>query len=389
MTIETPVSHLAAKRPIPEQSPLGPGHRRGRRFIGGSRSVPAVRIPLSFLQMTSIQHDTAAAHLWANNQRFIRKIPATATPAKDNRTTTSLLRIPFRRPAHTDHSQHQVMPIERRSSLPFPSKDAPPGSSEAERAGWCKGNDISQLVAQSHQHRAVRHPYLRALGRGDLPDPRGALQDFARHYHGYSSHFPRYLTALISRLEDDSDRCMLLENVREESGCYSQQELGTLQTSGIQPEWVSDVPHPELFRRFRRALGVADDEPAEEHPEVIAWRELLLAVLSQGSAAEAVGALGLGTEGIVPVIYPAFVDALRGLGDVAPRDGVFFLLHTLIDDHHQASLQTLARKLGASRKGRRDLRLGMTKALALRDTFWSWLHQRALAMAPAGAGARP
>jgi pyrroloquinoline quinone (PQQ) biosynthesis protein C len=223
---------------------------------------------------------------------------------------------------------------------------------------------MAELIAQSHQHRAVRHPYLRAMSRGDLPDPRGALRDFARHYHGYSSHFPRYLTALISRLEDDRDRCLLLDNVHEESGCYSQEELRTLEASGIQAEWVRHVPHPELFRRFRRALGVADDEPEEEHPEVIAWRELLLAVLSQGSAAEAVGALGLGTEGIVPVIYPTFVDALRRLGDVAPRDGVFFPLHTLVDDHHQASLQAIARKLGTSPRGHRDLSLGMTKALA-------------------------
>jgi hypothetical protein len=61
---------------------------------------------------------------------------------------------------------------------------------------------------------------------------------------------------------------------------------------------------------------------------------------------------------------------------------VFFSLHTLVDDHHQASLQALARKLTASPRGRRDLTLGMTKALTLRDAFWSWLHQRALAMDP-------
>ncbi|MEB3316682.1 MAG: iron-containing redox enzyme family protein [Cyanobacteriota bacterium] len=241
---------------------------------------------------------------------------------------------------------------------------------------------VAELRAQSLAHRAVRHPYLRALSRGDLPDPRGALCDFARHYHGYSSHFPRYLTALISRLEDDGDRRALLANLLEESGSYAPAELLALQAAGIEPEWVVDVPHPELFRRFRRALGVSDDDPAEEQAEVIAWRELLLSVLVLGSAAEAVGALGLGTEAIVPAIYPAFVAALRRLGEVAPRDGVFFSLHTLVDDHHQASLHALARKLAASPRGRHDLTLGMTKALTLRDAFWSWLHQRALAMDP-------
>jgi pyrroloquinoline quinone (PQQ) biosynthesis protein C len=209
------------------------------------------------------------------------------------------------------------------------------------------------------------------------------LQDFARHYHGYSSHFPRYLAACMSRLEDEEDRRALLANLSEESGCYSPEDLRLLQASGIASEWIVNVPHPVLFQRFRRALGVGEDDPAGEHPEVIAWREMFLSLLSLGSGAEAVGALGLGTEGVVPAIYPAFVAALRRLRDVAPRDGVFFQLHTLVDDHHQASLLALARKLVGSPQGRRDLVLGMTKALALRDGFWCWLHERAMAMEPA------
>lgn len=241
---------------------------------------------------------------------------------------------------------------------------------------------LRELIAQSHQHRAVAHPYLQALRHGEHPDPRGALRDFARHYHGYSSHFPRYLTALISRLEDDGDRRRLLDNLQSETGSYTPTELRQLRAAGIQPEWVEGVPHPELFRRFRRALDVEDGDPSEAAAEVRAWREILLSVLSLGSAAEAVGALGLGTEGIVPSVYPAFVEAIRRLGDVAPQDGVFFPLHTLVDDDHQASLRSLAHKMAATPEGRRDLTLGMTKALALRDTFWSWLHQRALAMAP-------
>ncbi len=242
---------------------------------------------------------------------------------------------------------------------------------------------LSRLASEALQHRAVCHPYLRAMATGALPDPRAALADFARHYHGYSSHFPRYLKALISRFDQEADRQALLANLSEESGSYAPDELAHLARCGVAPEWIVNVPHPELFRRFRRALGVEDADPETDHLEVVAWREMLLAVLSQGTAAEAVGALGLGTEAIVPAIYPAFARALERLGDVAPRDGVFFVLHTLVDDHHQASLRALARRVGATPQGRRELALGMTKALALRDAFWSWLHQRALAMEPA------
>lgn len=264
-----------------------------------------------------------------------------------------------------------------------------PLTTNAEPSVGVEDTYVASLMDQSLRHRAVRHPYLEAMARGSLPDPRGALQDFALHYHGYSSHFPRYLTALISRLDDDGDRQALLENLREESGSYASEEVELLQAAGIPPEWVVDVPHPELFRRVRRALGVDDDDPAAEHPEVTLWRERLLAVLSQGSAAEALGALGLGTEAIVPAIYPAFAEALERLEVGAPRDRVFFRLHTLVDDHHQASLRALAQKQAQSPQGRQDLALGMTKALALREAFWSWLHERALAMEPTTGSTRP
>ena len=61
---------------------------------------------------------------------------------------------------------------------------------------------VAELAAQSLQHRAVVHPYLNAVGLGELPDIRWALADFGQQYHGYSKDFPCYLTAVISRLSD-------------------------------------------------------------------------------------------------------------------------------------------------------------------------------------------
>jgi mannose-6-phosphate isomerase-like protein (cupin superfamily)/pyrroloquinoline quinone (PQQ) biosynthesis protein C len=237
---------------------------------------------------------------------------------------------------------------------------------------------VDALTATALNHRAVRHPYLAALADGTLPDPAWALADFARQYQGYAAHFPRYLTALISRLESPAHRQALLENLMEESGQYDTAELETLAGLGIKAEWIKGVPHPQLFERFRLAVGGADgDAAAPEEPEVVAWREMLLVVLSQGSAAEAVGALGLGTEAIVSTLYQAFVAAIERHGSLDPRDTVFFPLHTAVDDAHQASLRQIAIDCAGSERGRAELALGMHKALALRDSFWSWLHERA------------
>jgi len=228
----------------------------------------------------------------------------------------------------------------------------------------------------------VRHPFLQALAEGDLPDGRSALVDFARHYYGYSAHFPRYLSALISRLERADHRTALLENLTEESGRYAPEELAELERCGIEPQWIVGIPHPQLFQRFRRALGVPNTAAADDHIEVVCWREMFLSLLTNGSPAEALGALGLGTETIVQSIYRPFVTAIARLGSLAPEDTVFFPLHTAVDDHHQATLRAIAADFATTPEGRMDLAKGMRKALALRDFFWCWLHERALEPRP-------
>lgn len=255
---------------------------------------------------------------------------------------------------------------------------------------------LETLVTQAFSHRAVHHPYLQALASGSLPDTRAALEDFANLYIGYSSHFPRYLTALISRLVNPAHRRALLENLTEESGHYDAAELQELALHGIQSEWIVGIAHPDLFRRFRRAIRRVPGQTAEpfgerrdgsapdEHIEVVCWREMFLSILSNGSPAEALGALGLGTEAIVRTIYRPFVAAIDRLGTIAPEDAVFFPLHTTVDDHHQATLRAIASDFATTASGREDLSKGMHKALALRDSFWTFLHQRALAM-PAAA----
>jgi pyrroloquinoline quinone (PQQ) biosynthesis protein C len=236
---------------------------------------------------------------------------------------------------------------------------------------------VTNLAEESLRHRAVRHPYLQALADGTLPDTRWALADFARQYYGYSSHFPRYLTTVISRLENPAHRKALLENLTEESGIYDEDELEELAKFGVAREWIEGIAHPLLFQRFSEAIGVRRGE-APESDQVACWRELFLQLLSSGSPAEALGALGLGTENIVRTIYGPFVEAIGRLGDLAPRDTVFFPLHTAVDDHHQATLQAISADFAKSDEGRAGLRRGMLKSLQLRTAFWDWLHERAM-----------
>ena len=236
---------------------------------------------------------------------------------------------------------------------------------------------LARLQAEALAHRAVNHPYLQALSTGSLPDLRWALADFGRQYYGYSAHFPRYLTKTISQLTDPSHREALMENLVEESGSYADEDLEALAGAGIEAEWILGVPHPDLFKRFCDALGVELSSVEEDQLEVVCWREMFLDVLGEGTPAQAVGALGLGTEGVVSTMYQHFLPALEKV-ELDPRAAVFFPLHAMVDDHHQETLLQIARDYAGTPAGRRDLRRGMRKALFLRAGFWDWMYRRAL-----------
>ncbi|MFN7347508.1 MAG: iron-containing redox enzyme family protein [Dolichospermum sp.] len=235
---------------------------------------------------------------------------------------------------------------------------------------------VDMLINEARVHRCVRHPYLKALADlspGSIVD---TLTDFGLHYYGYSAHFGRYLTATISRLESLQHRQMLLDNIFEESGQYHETELQVLEQNGIKPEWIVGIPHPLLFKRFRESLGIEGDIGING-VEVTCWREMFYNIIAYGSPAEAIGAIGIGTESITNLIYLDISSAIKKSG-LPPDATVFFPLLCAVDDHHLAILKEIAIDLASTANGRFDLEKGMHKALFLRSSFWDFLYTRLL-----------
>ncbi|MCH2173991.1 iron-containing redox enzyme family protein [Myxococcota bacterium] len=253
--------------------------------------------------------------------------------------------------------------------------------SEAQSTGRSAPEDprhfVDSLQREALGHRAVQHPYLRFLAKGCLPDHRWALTDFARQYRGYANHFPLYLAAVLSRLEDPNHQNCLLENLHEESGRYSEGDIATLEAMGIQRKWFDGIAHPDLFTRFAQALGVAN-EGADPGEATRRWRDDFYQLLVGSSPAQALGALGLGTEKIVRATYTSLLSAIEHLPELSPRATVFFALHTIVDEHHQSSLRKISIELAKAPGGPNELRRGMLQALDLRAQFWDWLLTRAL-----------
>ena len=247
-------------------------------------------------------------------------------------------------------------------------------------AGMDKTADsyLGDLVQEALSHPGVCHPYLTDLAEGNLPDLKWAIRDFAVQYPGYCAHFPRYLTIVISKLDSPEHRMTLMQNLIEESGMLDDEEIEVLVEHGIDPDWVQGIAHPKLFERFQQAVDVLDShEHTDDVLEVVCWRESFYHLLSNGSAAEAVGAIGLGTENVVNKIYTPIIRAIKRLGTIDRRDSVFFELHCEVDEDHHEALLKIARDFVDIPQNRLDLRKGMLKALGLRAMFWDWMHDRA------------
>lgn len=234
---------------------------------------------------------------------------------------------------------------------------------------------LAAMVQESHAHLAVNHPFLQRFASGDFADQQQALRTYAREYSGYSAWFPHYLRAVISRLPSPAHRELLQHNLDEEQGLMSPEDCETLRAAGIDPNRVQGIPHSQLFRSFCRSVGLADAELANPTPAAARWRTRFLTYLQNATPAEAVGALGFGTEQIVRPIYKQLLQGILGLGTLRRSEFVFFELHYLVDDQHQQDLANIATELALAPGGLDQLRCGMRHAMQLRVEFWDHLLQ--------------
>lgn len=237
--------------------------------------------------------------------------------------------------------------------------------------------NMKKLLDEALNHRAVNHPYLKALANGEFKNMGAVLKDFAAQYGAYSSWFPRYLTGVISKLEDAQHRNHLLDNLAEEGGQLHEEDLVAIRALGIKDEWVQGISHPILFKNFQASMGV--DLSVNPDVEVQIWRESFLTLINNGDEAEAVGAIGLGTESIVKFIYRDIIQSLEKYTNLSLEEYVFFPLHTEVDDEHGLILLAIAEELAAKdEKSAESLRKGMLKALNLRASYWDNMYDRAI-----------
>jgi pyrroloquinoline-quinone synthase len=174
------------------------------------------------------------------------------------------------------------------------------------------------VLAQAIRNSAA----MRRFARGDLAAPRAVAESLAREFYPFCFEFSLFLAAAISHMRDERARLLLVGNLYEEHGDLDVSRM-----------------HPELFRKFVRALGL--DPAALEVGRGTAGARaaaLVTSICRNGPAHRALAALyaiellfGPGCELLESGIRHAHL----------PKDAVeFFEVHAGADVVHAGQLRT-------------------------------------------------
>jgi pyrroloquinoline quinone (PQQ) biosynthesis protein C len=279
-------------------------------------------------------------------------------------------------------------------------------------------NDLQHAVSE---HPALSHCFLRRFAGSRLN--REQLFDFATQHYLYAKNFSRNLAALISNVPDEHARMSLVLNMYEEigepsrlrdrlhllllqEGCVTTTQLAHAMeqvasanhAEGVVSHLIArgivsrsvvarimeentarahELTHPALFRRFLRALGLTDEVLMNQQP-IAATTAFNLAcsdIFRNGHWLEGMGAIGPGTECIVPQIYGKILQGIKRSECVSEADYVFWTVHVQCDEGHGRNIIEAVRPLLTSSLECEQVWRGAMNALDARSRWLDGLEQ--------------
>ncbi len=224
---------------------------------------------------------------------------------------------------------------------------------------------VDQLQEDCLNHPALNHSYLNRFKNKELNKDHVKL--FGEQYYCFSRHFSRYLAALVAITPDEGARAPLIKNLGEEYG--ARQEEG----QDMDPE----LTHPAIFRAFLRSVGIDTSPEAlaaiKPLPETKLFVDKYLNIRYLNYI-EAFGALGPGTEYIVPQMYTLVREGCRGAG-LTEDEVLFFSAHIELDVEHAEGIKESLIPFVDSADHQELMRYGAMDFLDARCVLWDGLER--------------
>lgn len=216
------------------------------------------------------------------------------------------------------------------------------------------GGDASARFKQvAAAHALWRHPFVERCRAGQLT--LAQVRVLGAQMYKFCREFPRFLATALAACQHEEQYMVIGENLWDELGKGDPQQA-----------------HAALFRRFTKALGLADAQlsaiPAE--PETAALVDTYMDLSRRYGVLGILGALCYASEGIVGALYSQIQ---RGLLRALPFNKealVFFEVHVHVDDGHADQLESILLPMLRTQHDMQIVELAINDALHARCRFF-------------------
>ncbi|MBW4616953.1 MAG: iron-containing redox enzyme family protein [Desmonostoc vinosum HA7617-LM4] len=211
----------------------------------------------------------------------------------------------------------------------------------------------------TEKHSLWKHEFLTDCRRGNLSLKE--VQVLAVQMYKFSKEFNRILAGILSCCQEESVQLVILENLFDEMGQGD----------------VSQA-HPELFRRFTRALGIDDNILATlpTAPETQALIETYLRIPHKYGYLAALGAVCYASEGIVSSLYTQLYQGIVGAAPLPKESLIFFEVHIDVDDSHAAKLAAVIEPRILKKEEEIKVKLAIVEAMDARFQFFNGIQRQ-------------
>lgn len=217
----------------------------------------------------------------------------------------------------------------------------------------------NSLRSITKNHPLWNHSFLQRCGTSKLSLPEISI--LAIQMYTFCKNFNRILASILSCCPNENAQLVILQNLYDEMG-----------------EGDLDRSHPELFRRFTRALGMDDETLATQivTPETCNLINTYLEIPHKYGYLAALGAVCYGSEGIVSYLYSQLY---KGIIDAAslPKDSlIFFELHIDIDDSHAANLERVIESTFLTPEEEKNIQQAISEVMDARLHFFNGIERQ-------------
>jgi pyrroloquinoline-quinone synthase len=207
-------------------------------------------------------------------------------------------------------------------------------------------------------HPLWEHPFLRRCRAQDLSVE--DVKTLAGQMYKFCSEFSRILAATFVRCPDEYARVVIADNLYDETGCGNEKRA-----------------HPELYRRFTRALGISDQELEDVRiePETQNLIDTYLGFPKRYGYLASLGAICYASENIVSALYKQMLAGIENSVSVPEDALIFFRSHVELDVEHAHALINVVNRAVKTIAEAEKVGLAIKEALAARMRFFDGIER--------------